>query len=54
MGYISSLTWDEWNALDLDLQRLFVLLVFRVTRGGGRTKQGHTQAAGLRVPHRRR
>ena len=26
MGYISSLCWEEWNHLDMDLQRLFILL----------------------------
>ena len=26
LGYVASLTWSEWNALDPDLQRLFVLL----------------------------
>jgi hypothetical protein len=26
MGYMNALCWDEWNQLDVDLQRLYVLL----------------------------
>lgn len=26
MGFVSSLCWSEWQALDIDLQRLYVLL----------------------------
>lgn len=26
MSFVSSLCWDEWHGLDLDLQRLYVLL----------------------------
>lgn len=26
MVYVSTLTWDEWNSMDRDLQRLYVLL----------------------------
>ena len=26
MEYITSLCWDEWNQMDVDLQRLYVLL----------------------------
>lgn len=26
LSYIATLSWDEWNNLDIDLQRLYVLL----------------------------
>ena len=35
MSHISSLCWDEWNALDIDLQRLYVLLDYVYEEDGG-------------------
>ena len=35
MGYVSSLCWDEWQELDVDLQRLYVLLDYVYDEDGG-------------------
>ena len=35
MGYVSSLRWEEWQQLDVDLQRLYVLLDYVYDEDGG-------------------
>lgn len=35
MVFVSALTWDEWQQLDLDLQRLYVLLDYIYDEDGG-------------------